>query len=58
MWNILVQGNVALSKSINIYERKAFLGNLERRTVILNGSEINSASIINLAKKNAEKICR
>jgi hypothetical protein len=58
MRNLLIQGNVLLSKSIDVYERKAFLGNLEKRTIVLNGSDINSADLINTAKKNAEKLCR
>lgn len=58
MRNLLVQGNVLLSKSIDVFERKAFLGNLEKRTILLNGSDINSAQLINTAKKNAEKFCR
>ncbi len=58
MWNILVQGNVILSKAIDIYERKAFLGNLEKRTILLNGTDLNSATVINTAKKNAESLCR
>ena len=57
MWNIMVQGNVILSKAIDVYEKKAFLGNLEKRTILIN-SDINSATIINLAKKNAEILCR
>lgn len=57
MWNILIQGNVILSKAIDVYEKKALLGNLERRTILIN-SDINSATVINLAKKNAEVLCR
>lgn len=57
MWNILIQGNVILSKAIDVYEKKALLGNLEKRTILIN-SDINSATVINLAKKNAEVLCR
>lgn len=58
MWNILIQGNVVLSKAIDIYERKAFLGNLEKRTILINGADLNSATVMNSAKKNAEILCR
>lgn len=57
MRNILVQGNVILSKAIDIYERKAFMGNLEKRTILTN-TDINSATVINQAKKNTEVLCR
>lgn len=57
MWNILIQGNVILSKAIDVYEKRALLGNLEKRTILIN-SDINSATVINLAKKNAETLCR
>jgi len=58
MRNILIQGNVILSKAIDVYEKKAFLGNLWKKTVLLNSADINSASIINKAKKNAEALCK
>lgn len=57
MWNILIEGTTILSKALDINERKALLGNLERRTILIN-SDINSATVINLAKKNAETLCR
>ncbi|AHB40931.1 hypothetical protein P148_SR1C00001G0117 [candidate division SR1 bacterium RAAC1_SR1_1] len=57
MWNILIQGSVVLTKATNIYEQRALLGNLEKRTILIN-SDINSATVINLAKKNAEVLCR
>jgi AAA15 family ATPase/GTPase len=57
MWNMIIQGNVILSKAIDVNEKKAFLGNLEKRTILVN-SDINSAIIVNTAKKNAEILCR
>lgn len=58
MWNLLIQGNAILSKAVSVYEKKALLGNLEKRTVLLSSSDINSSTIINTAKKNAEELCR
>lgn len=58
MWNLLIQGNAILSKAVSIYEKKALLGNLEKRTVLLSSSDINSSTVINTAKKNAEALCR
>jgi len=58
MWNLLVQGNTILSKAVSVFEKKALLGNLEKRTVLLSSSDINSSTVINTAKKNAETLCR
>lgn len=58
MWNLLIQGNAILSKAVSVFEKKALLGNLEKRTVLLSSSDINSSTIINTAKKNAEALCR
>lgn len=58
MWNLLIQGNAILSKAVSVYEKKALLGNLEKRTVLLSSSDINSSTVINTAKKNAESLCR
>lgn len=57
MWNILIEGNAILSKALDVNERRALLWNLERKTILVS-SDINSATVINLAKKNAETLCR
>ena len=56
--NLTVQWLVGVSKSIDPQERLSLLGNPEKRTVILWWTEINSSTILNLAKKNAQNLCR
>ncbi len=58
MRDILIQGNVILSKAIDVYEKKALLGNLEKRTILINSDISSAATIINVAKKNSETLCR
>ena len=58
LWKLLIQWTVGLSKSINSQQRLSLLGNPEKRTVIYGGTEINSSTILNLARKNAQNLCR
>jgi hypothetical protein len=58
MRNLIIQGSIWLSKSLSEKERISFLGNLNEKTVIYNGSDINSSTIINTAKQNAESLCK
>lgn len=58
MWNIIIKGSVGLPKSIDEKERMSFLGNLDVQTVIYNGSDINSSTVINFAKQKAQELCQ
>lgn len=58
MRNLIIQGSVGLSKSIDKKERLSLLGNFENKTVIYNGSDINSSTLINIAKQNAQQLCQ
>ncbi len=58
MWNLLVQGNTILSKTMNVWQKISMVENLDKRSVLLSSSDINSSTIINTAKKNAEALCR
>lgn len=58
MRNLIIQGSVGLSKSINEKERISFLGNLNEKTIIYNGSNINSSTLINVAKSKAQSLCQ
>jgi len=58
MRNMIIQGSVGLSKSIDKEERSSLLGNLENKTVIYNGSDINSSTLINTAKQKAQELCQ
>ena len=58
MWRLLVQGNTILSNAVSIVEKIALLGNIEKRTVLLSSTDINSSTVINAAKKNSETLCR
>ena len=58
MRNLIIQWSVGLSKSINEAERLSLLGNLQNKTVIYNGSEINSSTLINSAKQKAQELCQ
>jgi len=39
-------------------ERTSFLGNFSEKTVIYNGSDINSSTLINFAKQKAQEMCQ
>ncbi|EKD24522.1 MAG: hypothetical protein ACD_80C00214G0001, partial [uncultured bacterium (gcode 4)] len=56
--NLIVQGSVGLSKSINEQDRTSLLGNLQNKTVIYNGSDINSSTLINFAKQKSQELCK
>lgn len=56
--NLIIQGSVGLSKSITDIERRSLLGNFQDKTVIYNGSDINSSTLINTAKQNAQSLCQ
>lgn len=58
MRNLIIKGSVGLPKSIDEKERMSFLGNLEQQTVIYNGSDINSSTIINFAKEKSQELCQ
>lgn len=58
MRNLIIEGSVGLSKSLDDKERLSFLGNLSEKTVIYNGSDINSATVINFAKQKAQSLCQ
>lgn len=58
MRNLIIQGSVGLSKSINEAERLSLLGNFQDKTLMYNGGDINSSTLINVAKKNAQKLCQ
>lgn len=58
MWNMIIKGSVGLPKSIDEKERMSFLGNLDVQTVIYNGSDINSSTVINFAKQKAQELCQ
>lgn len=58
MRNIIVQGSVGLSKIMEEKERLSFLGNVNEKTVIYNGSDINSSTVINFAKQRAQELCQ
>ncbi len=58
MRNLIIQWSVGLSKSINASERTSLLGNTENKTVILNGSDINASTLINIAKQKAQALCK
>lgn len=58
MRNLIIQGSVGLSKSMDEKERISFLGNVNEKTVIYNGSDINSSTVINFAKQKAQSLCQ
>ncbi len=58
MRNIMIQGSVWLSKSMEEKERISFLGNMNEKTIIYNGSNINSSTVINFAKQKAQELCQ
>ena len=58
MRNLIIQWSVWLSKSINEAERLSLLGNFQNKTVIYNGSDINSSTLINFAKQKAQTLCQ
>jgi len=58
MRNLIVQWSVGLSQSIDEKERLSLLGNLENKTVIYNGSDINSSTLINFAKQKSQQLCQ
>jgi hypothetical protein len=58
MRNLFIQWSVGLSKSIDEKERLSLLGNLQNKTVIYNGSDINSSTLINFAKQKAQSLCQ
>jgi len=58
MRNLIIQGSVGLSKSMAISERFSLLGNLQNKTLIYNGSDINSSTLINFAKQKAQELCQ
>jgi hypothetical protein len=58
MRNLIIQWSVGLSKSINIDERSSLLGNFENKTVIYNGSDVNSSTVINFARQKAQQLCQ
>src|SRR5574344_721222 len=39
-------------------ERTSFLGNVNEKTVIYNGSDINSSTVINVARQRAQELCQ
>lgn len=57
MWNILIQWNTFISTAIAPDEKRALLGNVEKRTILM-VSDLNPSDVINKAKKNAETLCR
>lgn len=58
LWKLVIQWAFGVSKSISPEQRLSLLGNPEKRTVIYGGTEINSSTILNLARKNAQNLCR
>jgi hypothetical protein len=56
--NLLVQGSVGLSQSMNMQDRASLLGNPQGKTVIIGTENINNATLINQAKQNREKLCK
>lgn len=58
MRNLIVQWSVGLSQSIDEKERLSLLGNFENKTVIYNGGDINSSTLINFAKQKAQQLCQ
>ena len=43
---------------MNEAERLSLLGNFQNKTVIYNGSDINSSTLINFAKQKAQRLCQ
>lgn len=58
MRNLIIQWSVGLSKSIEETERTSFLENVNEKTVIYNGNDINSSTVINFAKQKAQSLCQ
>ena len=58
MRNLIIQWSVGLSKIMDEKERTSFLGNFSEKTVIYNGSDINSSTLINFAKQKAQEMCQ
>ncbi len=58
MRNLIIQGSVGLSKSLDEKERVSLLGNLQNKTIIYNESNINSSIVINFAKQKAQELCQ
>ena len=58
MWNLIIQGSLGLSQSLDEKERISFLGNLDEKTVIYSSADINSATVINIAKQKTQQLCQ
>lgn len=58
IWNLLIQWSTILSTTVSSWEKTALLGALQEKTVLLSSSDINSAAVMNAAKKNAGSLCR
>jgi hypothetical protein len=58
MRRLIIEGSVGLSKSMDAKERIFLLGNFQNKTVIYNGSDINSSTVINFAKQKAQELCQ
>ena len=58
MRNIIIQWSVGLSKAMDEAERLSLLGNFQNKTVIYNGSDINSSTLINFAKQKTQQLCQ
>ncbi len=56
--NLMVQGSVWLSQSMDEQDIIALLGNPQEKTVIMWTENINNATLINQAKLNMEKLCK
>ena len=56
--NLMVQGSVWLSPSMNEKDIIALLGNPQEKTVIMWTENINNATLINQAKQNMETLCK
>lgn len=56
MRNLIIEGSVGLS-NMDAKERASILGNVQNKTVIYNGNDINSSTVINFAKQKAQELC-
>lgn len=58
MRQLIVEGTVGISQSLNQQETAALLGNPENKTVIYATKDISNADIINQALQNTENLCK
>ncbi len=58
MRNMIIHGSVGISKSMDTIQSVSLLGKTNNKTIIYNGSDINSSTIINAARQKRQQLCQ